>query len=1372
MAILEPYIKQQIIDETSIPSISDDSIVVGCLVDSDTGPSTITPMAGSSEFIKNYLESTTVNAEDNTTIKHVSKLLQFTPVYVNRVQGGDVLVGKTDRKEDLFFSSDFTPYTQATTFQFVKPTNRYQYAYVVVDVDPTASFTMGDGASTGYIAENTLARTEGAPQSEYKAIVVYINNGTEGVDGVVSDNALRCYEELWIGIQGNNSTLKFADAPANGFVMELTAEQAEKIVTLLDFGEVAFNIEEDDIVKLFVKPTGVKRNVAMPTETDVPLEDVFLNYNEIASSLVAEDGTMLPNLDRVTFTSGYVNVSSGLKTTIPSFELGGVCPAPVDVKTNVMTSDYYLLGLARSNGDVGDTQLTDETEVGYRSYITINGASYHIQQPDGVVASYPTTDVSIRFFGDYNSSTGKPSFYSSGAVSPERFFIYFVDKQLERYFSNPGVTAPSISTATLEMDTKYMLPSNQIAGTNDLYISTSTTRLRVVPHFWKTNVGRTLVDTYTYLIDNGAKAVLLSDDATVRYITQKELVSNNGNVEVESTHIIDSNKDKQAFEKITRVATFNGTTKFELTNAQVEEWGITIAMGSVYEFAVHYDTGVEVVIHVFKAGDAEAASIHTRAVANCGTFLESNLSTHEVKEADGTKTANFVYIPEVTLDYTEGSNVDYTKNYVSISTGDKDAGRPFQLTSSKMRVAPTDVTTGIEENVSIDVNIVQHKFRVFEVTNLPIKDGELEGLSNVYQFDVNMKETESTTVSVCNGGSYASKYKFVSSDVFSITKFAYRVKELLCSDMYKTSGNFGFIKKQGISGKNMLLVPVLDNPNALYSRSDIETYDTNMPSNVVDEAEWGWSTFMYELSGSDSNMYEYNISGQMINDNETLYKNQWVVYREKERGYQEAALEYVFYNGEYPLDQEPTTTYVQLSSAPLTWEKFVSLLRSEMGDYFTVTNIVNGIAIWSTDNTRESFIYPMDKNYVEGKAVIPDELYITRREIDYRPVVERSAFAMVSRYLSKTNKLGFSCVKNESDPELYTLTLSSIADGESTDYTISFVDDKVDGYGMNVYYNRVNNMSTRMYMWRNEDTENLPADVVDVPSFGSSAMARVVRAEAEDYVKAIEKFKLFQGWYYTFIFDGGFVNATVAKALAEMGDSIFAKALVTLPDVFDYKQLIEYRQATGIDTYEAKFIEPHFNDTTVGDFVSILSPHCYHIEKVIANKSGGKEFAPVFGITNGSIVNIPKYRRLKAEQREALINQQINTVIYDQVRGLSYFNLDLSAQLRDSDLSDDNNVRLVNEITHVCDRELIYFIGKFNTTSTRDEVVSTLTRAINERVVVNQSYTAKDIKVICDTSNNTQDIIRARKLVVDVEIWTQRGIRYIHVYHRVKNLEE
>lgn len=1368
MAILEPYIKQQIIDETSIPSVSDDSIVVGCLVDSDTGPSTITPMAGRSEFIKNYLEATTVNAEDNTTIKHVSKLLQFTPVYVNRVQGGDVLVGKTDRKEDLFFNSDFIPYTQATTFQFVKPTNKYQYAYVVVDVNPSASFTMGDGTATGYIAENTLAQANDNKEPKYRAIVVYINGGNEKIDGDVKDKTLRCYEELWIGLQEKDKALTFKDAPENGFAMTLSKTQAEQIVTRLDFGEAVF----EKGVKLFVKPTGTKRNVAMPTDTDVPLESVFLNYNEIASSLVTEDGTMLPNLDRVTFVSGYANVSSGLKTTIPSFQLGGVCPVPVDVKTNIMTSDYYLLGLARVNGDVGDTQLTDETEVSYRSYITINGASYHIQQPDGVVASYPTTDVSIRFFGDFNPNTGKPSFYSSGAVSPERFFIYFVDKQLERYFSNPGVTAPSISTATLEMDTKYMLPSNQIAGTNDLYISTSTTRLRVVPHSWKTNVGRTLVDTYTYLIDDGANAVLLSDKATVRYITQKELVFNNGNVEVESTHIIDSDKDKKAFEKITEVAEFNGDTKFDLTNDDVGNWGINLAMGRVYEFGVHYDTGVEVVIHVFKADDAEAQSIHTNTVANCGTFLESNLSTHDVKEIDGEKTAYFVYIPEVTLDYTEGSNIDYTKNYVSISTGDKEAGRHFQLTSSKMRVAPTDVTTGIEENVSIDVNIVQHKFRVFEVTNLPIKDGEKEGLTNVYQFDVNKKETESTTVSVCNGGSYSSKYKFVSSDVFSVTKLAYRVKELLCSDMYKTTGNFGFIKKQGISGKNMLMVPVLDNPNALYARSDIETYDTNMPSNVVEEAEWGWSTFMYELSGSDSKMYEYNISGQTINDNEALYKNQWVVYKEKERVSGETALEYVFYNGEYPLAQEPTTTYVQLSSAPLTWEKFVSLLRSEMSDYFTTTNIVNGMAIWSTDNTRESFIYPMDKDYVEGRAVIPDELYITRREIDYRPVIERSAFAMVSRYLSKTNKLGFSCVKNDDDPELYTLTLNSIVDGESTDYTISFVDDKVDGYGMNVYYNRINNMSSRMYMWRNEDTEKLPADVVDVPSFGSSAMARVVRAEAEDYVKAIEKFKLFQGWYYTFIFDGGFVNSTVAKALAEMGDSIFAKALVTLPDVFDYKQLIEYRQATGIDTYEAKFIEPHFNDTTVGDFVSTLSPHCYHIEKVIANKSGGKEFAPVFGITNGSIVNVPKYRRLKAEQREALINQQINTVIYDQVRGLSYFNLDLSAQLRDSDLSDDNNVRLVNEITHVCDRELIYFIGKFNTTSTRDEVVSTLTRAINERVVVNQSYTAKDIKVICDTTNNTQDIIRARKLVVDVEIWTQRGIRYIHVYHRVKNLEE
>lgn len=1385
MAILEPYIKQQIIDETSIPSVSDDSIVVGCLVDSDTGPSTITPMAGRSEFIKNYLEATTINAEDNTTIKHVAKLLQFTPVYVNRVQGGDVLVGKTNGKEDLFFDSDFLPYTQSTKFQFVKPANKYQYAYVVVEVTPNATFTLADGSSVGTMQAGSVVGTEEEKEPPYKAVVLYMNGSTheENLDSQKVTIELTSYEDL-------ATAMGLVEAPETGFAVKLDKPKASKLISMIDFGETAV----DEEAFLFVKPTGKLRNLAMPTDTAVPMEDVFLSYNEIAASVICVDGdktVMLPSLDRVTFESGYVNVSAGLKTKIPSLKIGGVCPEPRDYKINTMSSDYYLLGLARVNGDVSDIQLTDETEVTYNSYVTLNGASYHIQQPDGVVASYPTTDVSMRFFGDYNEVNGRTSYYSSGAVSPERFFIYLVDKQLERYFANPGVTAPSISTATLEIDSRYVLPSNKVVGGNDVKITTSTQRVHALsPTFTETEK---LVDSELYIQDH--RYFLFNPQAKIRYIKQVECVFK-GESKILSEKIISSESYKYKFldERIhvktasprnvavepedddqgSVTPTIN-TSVFVLLSDESKTFltdDPDVEESHWYEYHVYLDSGLEYVFVEYNPGDTSVATICSK---NAGIYLLPNITTETV-EGDNT---TYAYLSDVTFDYLEGSNLEYTKNYVSITSNigetfiDENTGnRKIKLGNSLLRVMPTSVTACVVDNVGVNVTRTLYKFELNADTTRP----------NLYTFlttsDVIADPTiERLSVSISNNGNYKSDRKFVSTDVSTITKLMYRVKEFLCSDMYKTSGNFGFLNKTfGITGKNMLIVPVLNDPNALYFRSNVETYKTNMPSGVVDNSAWGWTSFMSELSGSDSLMYEYNISGQLYNDNETIYENQWVTYVEYERDTKEPVMKYVFYNGE-PNDldfSESTITYVQLSSQGLTWSQFVKLLRSEMSDYFITTNVENGFALWSKDNTREVRLEPMMGEYAPtySPLVIPDSTYITREEKDYRPVIDRTAFAVVSRYLSKTNQLGFTCVKNEDDKELYTLTLTSIVDGESTDYTISFVDDKVDGYGVSVYYNRVNNLNSRMYIWRKEGTDKVPGDIVNVDAFGSSSMVRVVRAEPEDYVKAIEKFKLFQGWYYTFIFDGGYVNTQVAKALAEMGDSIFCKALVTMPDIFDYKQLIEYRQATGIDTYEAKFIEPHFNDTTVGDFVSTLSPHCYHIEKVIANKSGGKEFAPVFGITNGSIVNVPKYRRLKQEQREALINQQINTVIYDQVRGLSYFNLDLSAQLRDSDLSDDNNVRLVNEITHVCDRELIYFIGRFNTTSTRDEVVATLTRAINERVVVNQSYTAKDIKVICDTTNNTQDIIRARKLVVDVEIWTQRGIRYIHVYHRVKNLEE
>lgn len=601
--------------------------------------------------------------------------------------------------------------------------------------------------------------------------------------------------------------------------------------------------------------------------------------------------------------------------------------------------------------------------------------------------------------------------------------------------------------------------------------------------------------------------------------------------------------------------------------------------------------------------------------------------------------------------------------------------------------------------------------------------------------------------------------KFVFTDIHTIQKFVYRIAEFFTyENLFLT--NLGvessYWKDNGTELSYNKVPAVVDDPTLYYYGANIETYSTSLYTS---------SKVLINLDqlGEDDKGYkfhDYNITNAEFNLGNKVYKNQWVKVT---RQLPEASPQItIFYNGTYPKAQQPGETLVRISSAKLTYLQFYNELVASMKTKYNLAPITGGIAIYEYDtgctyDIKDSGIFESPYTY---------------KEKDYTELLEKSALIVVSKYVSNDNICKFTIEVDEDDPELYNLKLTRKSN--STDYVISFNPSKTDGYGIARFYTYVNdedNGSRDFYLFRlNESDQNVPDNKVVSPLFGSEVM--LLKAGVTDYKIAYERFEEFTGIYYDFIFDAGYANTSVANCISNLCQKIYALGILTCPDIYDYNQLITYRQSIGVDHWSSVLQAPRTPDTTLGEYVIDMSPGCQYLQRIILNKNGGKEFAPCFWFTNGSVTLKPKYKYLKKDVQKALVNQQISPIIWDRARQQAYFCLDLTTQSADSSLSDANNVRMINVMAHLCDNIAQGYIGRYNDEATRNEFVAALDLAIRTRMINNQQYKPDDYRIICNETNNPVEQIELRNLIVDILVKFRPGIRYVKVYQKVYKLSQ
>ena len=595
----------------------------------------------------------------------------------------------------------------------------------------------------------------------------------------------------------------------------------------------------------------------------------------------------------------------------------------------------------------------------------------------------------------------------------------------------------------------------------------------------------------------------------------------------------------------------------------------------------------------------------------------------------------------------------------------------------------------------------------------------------------------------------------ISDAACTMQMMLFRSAEYMQSQFYNTTASdtsdIGVVRTTLGSSINPTIT--IDDAIFLYTKVELSTYEVKMPDGLVDILTTG----LEEINS-------YSISGSETNSESTKIMNTWVKVQtysvDSSTGTNSYSSKYCFYVGNYS-SNDPDEDVIRLSSVALTYKQWLAKFRKAIGDLMNTTNSENGITIYDYDSNEERSLTVNADGNLATPSVLERDLSLNNHN---------GSFAIINRGPSKTRIYKYSLVMSEDDPEIYTLTLNN--NGSTTDYTISFVGDKLDNYGRNVFYSYVNEISSNTcftIIRLNED--KVPGSSTVSELFGNEVP--IAEPEADDYVSAFQRYRKFTGIYYDFFFDGGVVSPIIGKAIASLGQELYTEALISLPDIKDTAQLILYRNSLGIDHFEGRLAAPVVPDTTIGEYVTYVPANVYYLERVFLNRAAGKEFAPVFWITNGVMNLPPKYKYDdKEKDREPLIRSQINCIIWDDARQLAYSSLDLSMQKADTTISNCNNVRMINCSAHVMDYLMNDFIGTFNNDKTRNKVVSTATYQLNSRLVTNQEYAPEAIRVVCNLTNNPVEVQENRELVVDVWFKFRDGIREVKVYQKIYKLSQ
>lgn len=363
----------------------------------------------------------------------------------------------------------------------------------------------------------------------------------------------------------------------------------------------------------------------------------------------------------------------------------------------------------------------------------------------------------------------------------------------------------------------------------------------------------------------------------------------------------------------------------------------------------------------------------------------------------------------------------------------------------------------------------------------------------------------------------------------------------------------------------------------------------------------------------------------------------------------------------------------------------------------------------------------------------------------------------------------YKLVVTPAEGDLFNIALTT--DKGTENYTVSLNVDAKDASGSNAFIENLNSLSTGFTFVTNPEldenklAENTPK-LTQVFSFGNSGLDLSASKKVNCLIDALYELDDQEQYDIEYIAPLGLVDLQFIKNYQLVGNKNDWFAPVDIPwDKTNANSIMSYF-LNVTSTSNTQAMGPFDKNTGLTGWMNYIACTTLYYTKVMSNKAAGKEFAPVFDLTNGVLNFSNPCYMLGEKERTQLLNFRcpINFLTYNQRSTSYYLNDNRTFQSETNVVSEEQNRRMVNKIKKDCKRQLDRFKGRFNTESTRSDVRSLLGIYFTDNIMNTVTeFKPERYVIICDESNNTPDLIAANKLAVTVQIRLYGAIKFINV---------
>ena len=198
---------------------------------------------------------------------------------------------------------------------------------------------------------------------------------------------------------------------------------------------------------------------------------------------------------------------------------------------------------------------------------------------------------------------------------------------------------------------------------------------------------------------------------------------------------------------------------------------------------------------------------------------------------------------------------------------------------------------------------------------------------------------------------------------------------------------------------------------------------------------------------------------------------------------------------------------------------------------------------------------------------------------------------------------------------------------------------------------------------------------------------------------------------------------------------------------------------------------PFDKNSGLTGWINLIACSTLYYEKLMRNRAMGAEFAPLFDKEFGTLQMVNPVFQLGKSDREELLSfgSPVNFIKYDQRLDLFYMNNNLTHQDVNDVISEEQNRRLVNKIKKEVNRIMEVFKGSQNTKSTRSRVIGLITYFFKNSIM-NKQFPPHSFNIICDESNNPNELIDDNRLALVVEVKLYKSIKFIEVVNNVYSI--